>query len=540
MITKHKSWLLTAFLVLFGVLGVQAQEFYMTLALDHAESDFVPADECNYHRNFLALENESGEGALNILGIQSGDDIFVLYRIAVDYWDNAIGGPVAELKFTVEGDVVKYEITYLNQVPLDGYDLNLVTQGTLPVEDYFVNLESIVLVDQFTEDLTEDDYGYTWKYQYFLQPTDGDALSNVVEVNTLWPYSYNLGFYTYEQMWADTDAKLTAGVKNADFYFDRVDEVVTPVKAYSILRGDNTYPDVEISYMTALGCGDFVDFVEQSNFLPEYYGVQEHHGSLSRNDSSKVVTGQYGDFMTYVPVVWTDGQDRVKQDGDNSYGGLTSKTGVAGLDVLLQGTATAPGSEDSWRDENGEMCVFFNPIFYVSATMPTNATWEYIPVRYRIWRKCDNVRYCLYNEATGQLVNDAEFPRETFELIADYGADADETQVLFGDPDAYVYEFGATAASAEGGISFLVRLYYEVEPNIPLKYPSWMPMYYVVEQEVFWKGQDTSVSELNAGNETGKTYYNLQGIASDTPYDGMNIVVTRYSNGTTKTTKVMR
>ena len=538
MITRHKSWLLTAFFVLLGVLGAQAQEFYMTLALQHVESDYVPADECNYYRHFLTLENESGEGALNVLGIQSGDDHFVLYRNAVDYWDGVIGAPVAELKFTVEGDVVKYEITYLNQELLAGFDLDLVTEGTLPVQDYFVNLESIVLVDQFTENLTEDNYEYTWKYQYFLQLADSDIFSNVVEVNTLWPYSYNLGFYTWEEMWADTDAKLTAGVKNADFYFDRVDEVVTPVKAYSILRGDNTYPNVEISHLTALDCGDFIDFVEQSNFLPEYYGVQEHHGSLSRNDSSKVVIGQYGDFMTYAPVVWTDGEDRVKQDGDNSYGGIISKTGVADLDVLLQGTSTAPGSSDSWKDENGQMCVFFNPVFYVSATMPKNATWEYYPVRYRIWKKCDNPRYCIYEN--GQLINDTETERETFELIEDYEADEDETQVGFGDPESYRYEFGATAASADGGISFLIRLYYQVEPNIPLKYPSWMPLYYVVETEVPWSEFITGVSEINAGKEIGKTYYNLQGIASDTPYDGMNIVVTHYSDGTTKSAKFVR
>ena len=547
MVTKHKSWLLTAFFVLFGVLGVQAQNEILELVLDHNESDYVPAADANYYRNFFTINNLSGEVGLTAERIADGEDTFMFYRYDADWYQYFHDETepelieVALLKFSLVDEGVKYEITYMNQTPRENYDIDVVTVGILGVEDGIVNMEGITLVDQFSASLAEEDFGeFIWKYAYILELVDGEEYSNEVDVPIVLPYSYNLGFYKYDEMWADTDAKLTAGVKNADYYVDRVDESVLPVTAYSILRGDNTYPNVEISHMTALDCGEFVDFVEQSNFLPEYYGVQEHNGGMSRNDSSKVVLGQYGDFMTYAPIVWTDGEKRVKQDGDNSYGGTISKTGVAKLDVMVQGTATAPGSSDSWRDENGEMCVFFNPVFYVSATMPDNATWEYLPVRYRIWRKCNNVRYCLYNEATGQLVNDAEFPRETFELIADYEADEDETQVLFGDPDAYVYEFGATAASAEGGISFLVRLYYQVEPMIPLKYPLWMPMYYVVEQEVPWKDYTTAVAENNAGNVLGKTYYNLQGIASDTPYDGLNIVVTHYSDGTTKSTKVMR
>lgn len=38
----------------------------------------------------------------------------------------------------------------------------------------------------------------------------------------------------------------------------------------------------------------------------------------------------------------------------------------------------------------------------------------------------------------------------------------------------------------------------------------------------------------------GHTYYNIAGMSSDTPFDGMNIVVTRYSDGTSSVTKVMR
>ena len=51
----------------------------------------------------------------------------------------------------------------------------------------------------------------------------------------------------------------------------------------------------------------------------------------------------------------------------------------------------------------------------------------------------------------------------------------------------------------------------------------------------------TGISEL--GDLTyvvSRTYVNAQGMQSDVPFDGLNIVITRYSDGTTSTTKVVR
>ncbi len=50
----------------------------------------------------------------------------------------------------------------------------------------------------------------------------------------------------------------------------------------------------------------------------------------------------------------------------------------------------------------------------------------------------------------------------------------------------------------------------------------------------------TSVNELQYHGEiVSQTYVNVQGMQSDEPFDGVNIVVTRYSDGTTSTTKVI-
>ena len=53
-------------------------------------------------------------------------------------------------------------------------------------------------------------------------------------------------------------------------------------------------------------------------------------------------------------------------------------------------------------------------------------------------------------------------------------------------------------------------------------------------------GISTWVMELNPDRQVvGVTYVNPMGMTSDRPFDGMNIIVTRYSDGSSRTSKVM-
>ena len=52
---------------------------------------------------------------------------------------------------------------------------------------------------------------------------------------------------------------------------------------------------------------------------------------------------------------------------------------------------------------------------------------------------------------------------------------------------------------------------------------------------------DTGIQDATIDRQaTGKQYYNLSGQSSSTPFDGVNIVVTTYSDGTTSTVKVIK
>ena len=85
-------------------------------------------------------------------------------------------------------------------------------------------------------------------------------------------------------------------------------------------------------------------------------------------------------------------------------------------------------------------------------------------------------------------------------------------------------------------ISFYVRFYY-VKANRGTNENK----YYVVDATLLWTDIFTGVEEIIGNGEVvAKTYVNAQGIKSDKPFSGLNIVITRYSDGSTKTTKVVR
>ncbi len=66
------------------------------------------------------------------------------------------------------------------------------------------------------------------------------------------------------------------------------------------------------------------------------------------------------------------------------------------------------------------------------------------------------------------------------------------------------------------------------------------PSGYPADSPGYSPGIATAVNEILFHGEVVKTtYYNLQGIESSKPFDGLNIVVNRYSDGTTKAYKVM-
>ncbi len=504
---------------------------FLVLDIDHYESDYVINAERNYYRNFFALENLDELNALTTARVQAGENQFILYRFDMANPDNKI--EVATVNLTVTGNGVRYTVQYDEQDMRPNYNIDVTLQGMLGVDNGVIDFDGLTLVDQFSADVSENMHAERYGYILSLGEIGDDVkTTNTVEIPVIKNYGFNLGYYTEQQILEDTEAELTPGVKNADIEYELYN--TQEVYYVDLLRGNEAAPSQVISHLQRRTDGSFFEF---SDVLPQYTGAIEYYW-VDRYDTN-VVTGEYDNFMTYVPVTKTFGEDRVKHDGENSYGGEIYKNYVAGLDVEVDGTVSDHGTYANWYDENGEECAIFNPVITIDAKLSDKGTWEYRPVMYRVWLKCDNLRGYEVDPNNGHSVN-VEGEYENFYLLVEDNVDGD-THVVYGDALNDELAFGATFASRNGGISFLVRMYYEVEAMIPLKsnYPSWMPVYYVVEKEIPWNNVPTAVREINSDNVVAKTYYNAQGLSSDKPFDGVNIVVTKYGDGTTKTNKVI-
>ena len=69
----------------------------------------------------------------------------------------------------------------------------------------------------------------------------------------------------------------------------------------------------------------------------------------------------------------------------------------------------------------------------------------------------------------------------------------------------------------------------------PTAGPAQVRFYFTYEKE-----NPTGVATTKASMPVSTRYYNTLGVASDEPFPGINIVVTRYADGTTRTTKQLR
>jgi hypothetical protein len=134
-------------------------------------------------------------------------------------------------------------------------------------------------------------------------------------------------------------------------------------------------------------------------------------------------------------------------------------------------------------------------------------------------------------------VNDVTAERDANKLIIEMIGDETAFEIG-GDYSVNPIGFGALKNTT---IQFLVRFYYKKAASPILRDGEDNgPLYYVVEKMLQWEEIPTGIAEVNAANEVSKTYVNAQGLQSDKPFNGVNIVITRYSDGTTRTTKVVK
>lgn len=326
-------------------------------------------------------------------------------------------------------------------------------------------------------------------------------------------------------------------------------------------------------------------------------------GPLNYYNEDEKTKGTYGNYKAYVPMVETTGYDRRwyevqnSQYGDylhNTYGAPIWKTGVGKIDKLQVKAERQTGKNGStnWKDGNDDCSLYILSDVNVTALMPGNSNVEYEPYMFRIFVESPSGKLRGYKQvaagAAGEgepagehLVNDPDFTNfngpiciyteyvdgsydekgnfvigsdkikmdgttVTFDMTKNANNWADNA--VFGAVDAIINGTGDNLTIKENDLKIYVRFYYVAKgaalghtPDNRLRAGGNEGHVGNASEGSTTPSGKTAVYELvTNGDVVSKTYINTLGQQSDKAFKGVNIVITRYSDGTVTTTKIVK
>ena len=432
----------------------------------------------------------------------------------------------------------------------------------------------IMLIDQFLESTLKNEHPDHYTYT-LRQTVNGETqTSTPVSIPVYKTNSTMQGLYTKNQV--DIDDKnmsLKPNVVNTEMDFD-----VNPdrnVLYYSLYRGDlnATYPEITAqSRISQLQ--KFEEIVgEGENAQPQYFLFESHQtGIAPRYDrlgtgiaerlDTNWVEAAYDDNLAYVPVIWTFGLYTARGDGkNNSYGSDIKREYMGKVDATITGTYTAGNDYGTWKVGETEYCVF-HPTITVTGLLPQNNNNNvvlyndedeatYVPYMCRAWCTYEGIHDFIRN-SDGNLQDAGALPTPYW--LGDAIFDGSNTATIGGEWTGGAtrdqWSFGLPSGTNPNEVTYIIRFYYKkvVTEGQPQQNGSQGKFIGGAAEEYFMAETGGEFGEWVVGvNElyngivpVDVTYVNPQGMKSSRPFDGVNIVVTRYSDGSTRTTKIIR
>ena len=425
----------------------------------------------------------------------------------------------------------------------------------------------IMMIDQFMVSTLKNDHPDHYTYVMMETINGEDKYSNEVGIPVYKTGSTMQGLYTLEQIKSDKDMHLRANVLNTEMDYD-----VNPdnnVLYYSLYRGDlvdnPVYPVIDVEHRVS----QLQKFEDNTSGTVQYYMFENHQtgitpryehlgNEIAERLDTNWVEGQYQDQLPYVPVIWTFGLYSGREDGkNNSYGSDIKREtlGEVTAEAKIYQTTSASGK---FKDSNGvEYCIYY-PEIKITGVCPVTMTagdgdvYTYEPYMFRAWCTYEGARD--FTSVDHALVDNG--PKTTpFMLDSVIVADPSQNIVTIGrdwlpsDTNKLPWAFGVPVTEDPQNVTFIVRFYYrqvvqeggQQEGGNKLRLGNDAEEFFIAEGAPSSQSAVTAVNELFGGSEVvSVTYYNAQGMQSSKPFKGMNIIVTRYSDGSTSTMKVMK
>lgn len=471
------------------------------------EQDMVVGDGDHWSRYEYNGNKNAYRNDLNINIYNPTIDLSKIGNLSVVRCDND-GNAIANIA-TLEqypSNPSKFKVTYIdaetNQTAIDDEELKKISKKPYVAQDFDVKDEAIGVSDMFYSDPMVSQATNEALYpgfQYRVVPTEDNPNKNLTCVVSFAPVyktaknSVSRATYTLSDVKGDTNDALTENNDVNITFTPNMAKAMTEYRVYKAEQGSSAAGD------------PFKNFAASDIQI-------DNNGFIVPFDDELT-----GVSMEYVPEVYTS-------YNENTYG--CYKQVVS--DALINMTEPVLTASEYTGADGSKYCLATVTI-NSKIDMPSKDTRYLV----RLWREVGGVKTLL----NGQ--DEIVFNKKTltsYSSIADL-IDTDEPVTI---ADVFKVNQVTAGLMAEGetadiqDVTYYATLY--VKDNASEKF-------YVkkINKTKSGQGIPTAITTVNGGAQVESVrYYNVAGIESEKPFAGMNIVVTRYSDGTTTTTKVVK
>ncbi|MBO4813890.1 MAG: hypothetical protein J5523_02915 [Muribaculaceae bacterium] len=271
----------------------------------------------------------------------------------------------------------------------------------------------------------------------------------------------------------------------------------------------------------------------------------------------------------YAPVVETFSTGKTSNDANkdrtdyNTYGGPLKGTSIGKLTLSVDKPIM---SDYTWTNDDGDKYAYYNATLSVQAwDLPQN----YDIYKIRVWREADEdvlgEEYEEFADRASSVYKFEEISYTETDKIGRFNSTTsgfkfgvDEATATVIGPEGQktvnfnLGTFGARKVGDKQGeissfdIGFFVRIYFTSQANFGRSTRGLSDAdYYMVQAESNYTIKPdnviTAVNNIGAAKQVvGVSYVNTIGQVSSTPWQGVNVVVTRYSDGSVATSKMMK
>ena len=364
------------------------------------------------------------------------------------------------------------------------------------------------------------------------------GVSNVETVG-IYKSSMNVKAYTQKQVDEDTDRNLVAmkvgntETANADVnVLAYADPAVTGYKLNENSSASTTGMN-QVATATHNEDGSYT-----VNSVSAYNATYD----FVRDESLGNIDGMWlpmypADAQKYfLPVTIANGvgYDGVVRSEGNTYGSAMQQVEKNGS--VDFGSKKCFKSSYTWQ-ENGVTYAIYDPMVELTSELPAATGYELY--NYRLWVDYDdNAPAWDFSLDDGHITLTDKMDRPLY---------SGQTTSIGGEGTDGKDEWEFVAPNDLKEVKLVARFYYKKtstsnSPRIKARPTDSDRLYYVVEKQVTIPLNEivTGIDNVTGKAVAGVKYYNVAGVESDRPFQGVNIEVTRYTDGSKSTRKILK